>query len=98
MYAFATSILFLCDGGGSNSANYYIFKEDLQKFAKDIGIEIRIAHYHPYTSKYNPIEHRLLPHVTRACEGMHQLFLTNIFLNGTIEPFLSMHKLFISYP
>jgi len=69
-YAFATSILLLCDGGGSNSSNYYIFKEDLQKLANEIGIEIRIAHYPPYTSKYNPIEHRLFPHVTRACEGV----------------------------
>jgi hypothetical protein len=69
-YAFAVSILFLCDGGGSNSSNYYIFKEDLQKLANEIGIEIRIAHYPPYTSKYNPIEHRLFPHVTRACEGV----------------------------
>ena len=24
----------------------------------------------PYTSKYNPIEHRLFPHVTRACQGV----------------------------
>ncbi|MEL6763251.1 MAG: hypothetical protein AAFO87_06200 [Cyanobacteria bacterium J06607_6] len=29
--------------------------------------EIRIAHYPPYTSKYNPIEHRLFPQVSRAC-------------------------------
>jgi hypothetical protein len=26
--------------------------------------------YPPYTSKYNPIEHRLFPHVTRACQGV----------------------------
>jgi hypothetical protein len=32
--------------------------------------EIRIAHYPPYCSKYNPIEHRLFPHVTRACQGV----------------------------
>jgi len=25
---------------------------------------------YPYTSKYNPIEHRLFPHVTRACQGV----------------------------
>ncbi|MEG4514294.1 ISAzo13 family transposase, partial [Microcoleus sp. F6_B4] len=36
----------------------------------ELGIEIRIAHYPPYTSKYNPIEHRLFPHVTRACQGV----------------------------
>jgi hypothetical protein len=23
-----------------------------------------------YTSKYNPIEHRLFPHITRACKGV----------------------------
>ncbi|NJO41616.1 MAG: hypothetical protein HC865_13510 [Cyanobacteria bacterium RU_5_0] len=35
-----------------------------------LGIEIRIAHYLPYTSKYNPIEHRLFPHVPRVCQSM----------------------------
>ncbi len=69
-YPDATSILILCDGGGSNSSRHYIFKEDLQKLANEIGIEIRIAHYPPYCSKYNPIEHRLFPHVTRACQGV----------------------------
>ena len=47
-----------------------IFKEDLQKLADEIGVEIRIAHYPPYCSKHNPIEHRLFPHVTRACQGV----------------------------
>jgi hypothetical protein len=69
-YPFANSILALADGGGSNSSRHYIFKEDLQKLADDIGIEIRMAHYPPYTSKYNPIEHRLFCHVTRAWEGV----------------------------
>ena len=36
---------------------------------------IRVAHYPPGCSKYNPIEHRLFPHVTRACQG---LLLTSI--------------------
>ena len=34
------------------------------------GIQIRVAHYPPYCSKYNPIEHRLFPHLTRACRGV----------------------------
>jgi len=70
LYPQATSILGLCDGGGSNSSRHYIFKEDLQKLVDEIGVEIRIAHYPPYTSKYNPIEHRLFPHVTRVCQGV----------------------------
>lgn len=69
-YPNATAILGLCDGGGSNHTHHYIFKEDLQKLADELGIEIRIAHYPPYCSKYNPIEHRLFPHVTRACQGV----------------------------
>ena len=69
-YPHATSILLLCDSGGSNSCRHYIFKEDLQKLVDELGIEIRIAHYPPYASKYNPIEHRLFPHVTRACQGV----------------------------
>jgi Rhodopirellula transposase DDE domain len=66
----AKKLLVLCDGGGSNSATRYVFKEELQKLANWLGIEIRVAHYPPYCSKYNPIEHRLFPHVTRACRGV----------------------------
>lgn len=69
-YPDATSILLLCDCGGSNNARHNIFKEDLQKLSDELNIDIRIAHYPPYTSKYNPIEHKLFPHVTRACQGV----------------------------
>jgi hypothetical protein len=69
-YPGAKKLLVLCDGGGSNSATRYVFKEGLQKLANRLGIEIRVAHYPPYCSKYNPIEHRLFPHVTRACRGV----------------------------
>ena len=69
-YPQAKKLLVLCDGGGSNSAAMYLFKEDLQKLANRLGIEIRVAHYPPYCSKYNPIEHRLFPHLTRACRGV----------------------------
>jgi hypothetical protein len=70
LYPDAHSLCLLCDGGGSNSADKYLFKEDLQKLADRLGLEIRIAHYPPYCSKYNPIERRLFPHVTRACQGV----------------------------
>src|SRR5512135_3305157 len=70
LYPRATSILLLCDGSGSNSASQYLFKEDVQRLVARLGIAIRVAHYPPYTSKYNPIEHRLFPHLTRACQGV----------------------------
>ena len=69
-YLNATELLLLCDGGGSNSASQYLFKQDLQQLANRLGITIRVAHYPPYCSKYNPIEHRLFPHLTRACQGV----------------------------
>jgi hypothetical protein len=69
-YLDATSLLILVDCGGSNSYRHHVFKEALQHLSKEIGIEIRIAHYPPYTSKWNPIEHRLFPHVTRAMSGV----------------------------
>ena len=68
-YPKATELLVLCDGGGSNSSSHFIFKEDLQALSNRMGLNIRICHYPPYCSKYNPIEHRVFPHVTRACKG-----------------------------
>ena len=69
-YPQARRLLVLCDGGGSNSATQHLFKEDLQRLAGRLGLEIRVAHYPPYCSKHNPIEHRVFPHVTRACQGV----------------------------
>jgi len=69
IYPIASYILILCDGGGSNSSRHYIFKEDLEKLANTIGIDIRIAHYPPYCSKWNPIEHRLFSQMSKAMAG-----------------------------
>lgn len=66
----ATEVLVLCDGGGSHSSRHYIVKQDLQELAEDLGLRIRVAHYPPYCSKYNPIEHRVFPHLSRACKGV----------------------------
>jgi len=69
-YPKATSILLLCDGGGSNNWRHHIFKEDLQRLVNQFNIPVRVAHYPPHCSKYNPIEHRLFPHVQRAWRGV----------------------------
>ena len=82
-YPEGDSVLLLCDCGGGDNARYYIFKEDLQNLADELKISIRIAHYPPYTSKYNPIEHRLFPHISRACEGsIRKLCTQAIWLNN----------------
>jgi hypothetical protein len=64
------AVLLLADGGGSNSASTYLFKAELQNLADELGVEFRVAHYPPYCSKYNPIEHRLFCHLSRACQGV----------------------------
>lgn len=69
-YSCADMILILCDAGGANSYRSNLFKIALQKLVNKINIPIKIAHYPPYTSKWNPIEHRVFPHVTRAIDGI----------------------------
>ena len=81
-YPDAKRLLILCDGGGSNSATQYLFKEDLQRLANELGLELRVAHYPPYCSKHNPIEHRVFPHLTRACQGVifHRVEIAKPFI------------------
>jgi hypothetical protein len=73
-------VLILADGGGSNSSRHFIFKSELEALAQELSIEIRMAHYPPYCSKWNPVEHRVFPHLTRAMQGViltsHQLVQT----------------------
>jgi hypothetical protein len=69
-YPDATELLLLCDSGGSNSCRRLLFKEQLQGLAKRSGLRIRVAHYPAGCSKYNPIDHRLFPHLTRVCQGL----------------------------
>jgi len=69
-YPHAGELLLLCDAGGANSYRHHVFKIAMQRFVNKIGISVRIAHYPPYTSKWNPIEHRLFPHISRALSGI----------------------------
>jgi hypothetical protein len=84
-YPHAKRLLIVCDGGGSNSATQYLFKEDLQRLADQLRLELRVAHYPPYCSKHNPIEHKVFPHVTRACQGVifHTVEMAKQFIERT---------------
>jgi hypothetical protein len=81
-YPNARRLLLLCDGGGSNASNRHVFKEALQKLADRVGLDIRVAHYPPYCSKHNLIEHRLFPPITRACQGVvfHSVVIAKQFM------------------
>lgn len=69
IYPNAKIILMLCDGGGSNNARSWLWKWSLIQLAKKLGINIRVAHYPPYCSKWNPIEHRLFSQISRTWSG-----------------------------
>lgn len=70
LYPSAKKLLILCDGGGSNSCRHYVVKEQIQKLCERIEIDIVMAHYPAYCSKWNPIEHRVFCHITRAWQGV----------------------------
>lgn len=63
-------LLILCDGGGANGSRNRLFKVNLDRLSAELNIEIRVAHYPPYCSKYNPIEHSLFSHVSRFWQGV----------------------------
>jgi hypothetical protein len=69
-YSPSAPLLLLCDCGGSNGYRQYLFKERLKELAMRLGRTVRVAHYPPGCSKYNPIEHRMFCHVERSLQGV----------------------------
>lgn len=70
-YPEAETIFLLFDSGGANACRSHQFKLEMLKLAAQTGRIWQIAHYPPYCSKWNPIEHRFFPHVTRAIQGIY---------------------------
>ena len=48
------------DAGAANVARSLRFKEDLVALSRRFGRRLQVALYPPYTSKWHPIEHRLI--------------------------------------
>jgi hypothetical protein len=63
-YSHAKEILVLADCGGSNSYRTRLWKQQLQQFCDLAGIKVRVCHYPPGASKWNPVEHQLFPHIS----------------------------------
>ncbi len=68
-YPGATSLLITADGGGSNGSRVRLWKLELQRFADASGLELRVCHLPPGTSKWNKIEHRLFAYITQNWRG-----------------------------
>jgi hypothetical protein len=69
-YPKAKKMLILCDGGGSNSSSHYVVKEQLKQLAEDLKMQIVVAHYPPYCSKWNPIEHKAFSYISKKWQGV----------------------------
>jgi len=62
------------------------FKETLCYLAAELNLDIQVAHYPPGCSKYNPIEHRLFCHISRALEAVVLKNYREVFLRASLVP------------
>ena len=68
-YPAAQELLITADGGGSNGSRVRLWKLELQRFADETGLSIKVCHFPPGTSKWNKIEHRLFSFITMNWRG-----------------------------
>jgi len=69
MYPNATKLMITSDCGGSNGYRLKLWKKELQKFANEEKITIKVCHLPPGTSKWNKIEHRLFSFISINWKG-----------------------------
>lgn len=63
-YPNARELTITADGGGSNGHRVRLWKVELGRLAAETGLNIRVCHFPPGTSKWNKIEHRLFSFIT----------------------------------
>lgn len=68
-YPNARSLFITADAGGSNGYRSRVWKYELQKLADSYGLNVRVSHFPPGTSKWNKIEHRLFCFITINWRG-----------------------------
>ena len=68
-YPRSKKILITADAGGSNGYRLRLWKQELQVFADESGLEIEVCHFPPGTSKWNKIEHRLFSFISINWKG-----------------------------
>jgi hypothetical protein len=68
-YPEARELTITADGGGSNGYRVRLWKLELSRLAQETGLDIRVCHFPPGTSKWNRIEHRLFSFITMNWRG-----------------------------
>lgn len=86
VYPTAKALYITADAGGSNGYRARAWKVELQKFADDFCLVVRVSHFPPGTSKWNKIEHRLFCHITENWRGKPlRTFETIVQLIGNVS-------------
>lgn len=69
-YPDADRLLILADCGGSNGYRTRLWKHQLQRaFCNRFSLEVKVCHYPPGSSKWNPIEHRMFSFISGNWAG-----------------------------
>jgi hypothetical protein len=68
-YPDAKYLVVTADCGGSNGMRVRLWKRELQRFANECGLAIKVTHLPPGTSKWNKVEHRLFAFITQNWRG-----------------------------
>ena len=86
-YPQATELLITADSGGSNGSRVRLWKVELQRLADETGLDLRVCHLPPGTSKWNKIEHRLFSFISQNWRGKplvsHQVIVDLIAATST---------------
>ena len=67
----ARKILITADSGGSSGYRRRHWKDELQRFADESGLEISVCHFPPGTSKWNKIEHKMFSQISLNWVGRY---------------------------
>lgn len=88
-YPDAKELMIMADGGGSNGSRVRLWKLELQRFADEENLTIRVSHFPPGTSKWNKIEHRLFSHISMNWRGRplvsHEVIVSLIAATTTMN-------------
>jgi len=68
-YPNAQTLTITADSGGSNNPSTRLWRHELRRLADTIGLNIRVCHFPPGTSKWNKIEHRMFSFVSLNWRG-----------------------------
>jgi transposase len=88
-YSTARALQITAECGGGNGNRIRLWKTELQHLADETGLEIRVCHFPPGTSKWNKIEHRLFCHISQTWRGRplisYQVIINSITATTTSQ-------------